>query len=57
MKGMKKMRQIKYKGKTKSIVEWAKEYNLSYDALNVRIKRGWDIAKALTEPPRVYRRR
>ena len=51
------MRQIKYKGKTKSIVEWAKEYNLSYDALNVRIKRGWDIAKALTEPPRVYRRR
>lgn len=42
---------LTYKGVTKRLVEWAKEYNIDRNNLRTRIfKCGWDIEKALTTP-------
>lgn len=41
---------INYNGKEKTITQWATEFNLNRTALYYRIKRGWDIEKALTTP-------
>ena len=39
-----------YQGKTKTLAAWAEEHNISYAALRNRLKVGWDMQKALTEP-------
>ena len=36
-----------YNGNTKTISEWAKEYGIDRNLLNVRLKRGWDFEKAI----------
>lgn len=41
---------IDYNGEEKTISQWATEFNLTRTALYYRIKRGWDIEKALTTP-------
>ena len=41
---------IKYNGEEKTISQWSTEFNLNRTALYYRIKRGWDIEKALTTP-------
>ena len=41
---------ITYKGETKLLVDWAKEYNISFKTLSRRIRDGWDVERALTEP-------
>lgn len=41
---------INYNGKKQTISEWADELNLSRIALYYRIRRGWDVEKALTTP-------
>lgn len=38
-----------YQGKTQSLIEWAEEYNISYDVLRNRIRK-WPFKKALTTP-------
>ncbi|EQB3099763.1 hypothetical protein [Clostridium botulinum] len=38
------------KNKTKTLAEWCKEYNMNYGAVYYRIKKGWNIEKALTTP-------
>jgi hypothetical protein len=43
---------LTYKGKTQCIAAWAEEYNLPYDTLRTRIRRGWNIDRALNEPIR-----
>ena len=43
-------RLIKYKDKTKPLVEWAEEFGLSYSQLSDRIFRGWNTERALTQP-------
>lgn len=45
---MRKNILIEYNGKKQTISEWANEYNLSRVALYYRLKRKWDIEKALT---------
>ncbi len=40
---------LTYNGITKTMGEFAKEYNLSIACLHRRIKAGWDVEKALTE--------
>lgn len=45
-----KAKLITYKGKTQSVTAWAKEYGITSGGLNSRLKRGWDIEKALTAP-------
>ncbi len=41
---------ITYNGKTKPISYWADEFGLSRNVLKCRIRAGWPIARALTEP-------
>lgn len=41
---------ITHNGKTQSISAWAREYGITASALNGRIKSGWEIEKALTNP-------
>ena len=41
---------ITFNGKTQSIRDWAFEYNIGTRALAERLKRGWDIKRALTTP-------
>lgn len=40
--------KIKYKGITHTIAEWADIYELPASVLNGRLRKGWDIEKALT---------
>ena len=39
---------LNYKGKTQTVAQWAREIGLSRMTLYKRLKRGWDIKKALT---------
>jgi Mor family transcriptional regulator len=47
---MKESLFITYRGRTQSLQEWAKEYQISYNALYGRYKKGWDFKKALNAP-------
>lgn len=40
---------ITYKNETKTIHQWAEIYNIKPNTLFMRLKRGWDIHRALTE--------
>lgn len=44
---------ITYNGKTQSLRDWAKEYDLEARGLSERLRRGWDIEKSLTTPGRM----
>ncbi|KKN58714.1 hypothetical protein LCGC14_0549500 [marine sediment metagenome] len=39
-----------YGGKTQCLATWADEFNINYDMLYLRLKRGWTIEEALTTP-------
>lgn len=41
---------LEYNGETHTIAEWSKIKGLKYSTFFYRIKRGWSIEKALTEP-------
>lgn len=43
-------RYIIYKHRKKTLAEWAEEYNIPYKLLYGRIRRGWEVNKALTTP-------
>ena len=43
-------RIINYKGESKSMKQWADEKGIGYNALCIRIKKGWSIEKALETP-------
>lgn len=43
---------LEYKNKKHSIAEWSDITGIPYDALWSRIKKGWDVEKALTQPLR-----
>lgn len=43
---------IVYKGVEKTVVEYAKEYGMTYHQLKKRLMRDWSIEKALTQPLR-----
>lgn len=44
---------ITWNGKTQSIRDWAKEYNIGARGLSERLRRGWDMEKSLTTPGRM----
>lgn len=46
-------RLITWNGKTQSIRDWAKEYNIGERGLSERLRRGWDMHKSLTTPGRI----
>lgn len=45
-----KNRLVTYNGETHTISEWADRQGLTYNALLLRLKRGWPVSKALTTP-------
>jgi hypothetical protein len=51
----KRCKNLQYDGRTKSMTEWAKELNISYDAIAKRLKQGWSVKKALETPIRKKR--
>jgi hypothetical protein len=46
------LRFITFAGKTQCLAAWAEEAGLSRGALQERLARGWDMAKAISEPSR-----
>ncbi len=45
---------ITFKGETMSISQWERKLNINKGALDVRIRRGWSIERALTQKPRGF---
>lgn len=43
-------RLIAYKGETRTMAQWADRFGLSTATLFCRLKRGWSVEKALTDP-------
>lgn len=41
---------ITYRNKTQCLMDWATEFDLTFDQLRNRLRRGWPIERALTEP-------
>ena len=41
---------LTYQGKTQTIAEWAKEYNLKYNTLKERLNAKWPLRDALKQP-------
>jgi hypothetical protein len=39
---------ISFKGKTMCVADWAKELNMSYTKLRMRLHRGWNIERAMS---------
>ena len=48
---------ISYKEETKTISEWAEQYGIGVSTLSQRIRLGWDIERALTQPTSTYHKR
>ena len=47
-----KPKTYKYKGESKTLGEWAKQLGIPYNNLFMRLKQGWDFARAVEEPIR-----
>ena len=45
-------KMITWNGKTQTIRDWAKEYDIGLRALSERLRRGWNMHKSLTTPGR-----
>ena len=45
-------RDITYNGETKTIKEWAAQYDVSYKILYNRLRKGWTMERATTQPIR-----
>lgn len=40
---------ITYNNKTQTVAEWARELDINYSTLHKRIRRGWNLERALSE--------
>jgi hypothetical protein len=48
-------KRITWKGKTQTLRDWAREYNVGARRLSERLRRGWDLQRALNTPcPKGY---
>ena len=45
-------RLLTYQGKTMTMSEWAKEFGISYGAINHRVQRGWSMERIASTPVR-----
>lgn len=43
-------RLIEFNGRVKTLAQWARELDIKYISLYMRLKRGWSVEKAFTEP-------
>ena len=46
---------LTYQGETKTYSEWSRIYGMKAGVLRTRIRQGWSIEKALTEPAQIRR--
>jgi hypothetical protein len=44
-------------GTTKTLKDWCKQYKISDSVVRSRLRLGWDVKRALTEPTKRYRLR
>lgn len=47
-------KNITFQGKTQCLTHWAKELGIKQPALHARIRAGWSIERAFTEPVRKW---
>ena len=47
-----KVRRLDYQGHTASLAEWARKVGIRESTLRERLRRGWDVGRALTAPLR-----
>lgn len=50
-------RHITYQGQTQCLADWAKQAGMAPNALGSRLKLGWTMERAMTEPVRKHARR
>ncbi len=50
MRNTRRTRFLTYKGETKCLAEWAEQVGLKGSTISRRLKRGWTLERALTEP-------
>lgn len=50
-------RLITFKGETLCLTEWARRLNCSHETLHSRLKNGWELERALTQPVRQLRKK
>ena len=50
-------RLVSFGGRTQCIADWAAETGLNADTITIRLRLGWPVEKALTQPPQQRRRR
>ena len=50
-------RKITYKGETKNLSQWCKEYNINIVTLSDRLNRGWTLEQALTISTKGYHKK
>jgi Zn-dependent peptidase ImmA (M78 family) len=44
---------VTFKGETRTIAEWARDYNISWQTLYYRLESGMSISVALTKPTKI----
>jgi hypothetical protein len=45
--------RITFKGETKTVAQWSRHFGYSRNLIMTRIRRGWPLEKAFTEPPKL----
>lgn len=50
-------RRITFRGVTKVLAEWSREFGLHHSLIQARLRAGWTVERALTTKPRKCRRR
>ncbi len=46
-----------HKGERKTLAQWARVYKIGPNTIRQRLRRGWDLARALTEPPAITKKK
>lgn len=49
-------RELTFRGQTKTLTEWAKQFKIKPRTLKNRLNMGWSVTKALTWPVTTRRR-
>lgn len=50
------VKTLTFKGETKTLFRWSKEFNIGPNTVSLRLKMGWPVEKALTQKPRKLRK-
>ena len=56
-RNMRTNRFVTFRGRSLCLMDWSKEVGISHGVLSYRIRAGWDVERAFSEPVRTYRER